>query len=46
MVTENKKGESKDSPIISNSNSLLVSRDLIQDGSLYSTVTLLAKFLG
>lgn len=38
VVTGNKKGESKDSPIISNSNSLKVSRDLIQDGSLYSTV--------
>ena len=46
VVTGNKKGESKDSPIISNSNSLKVSRDLIQDGSLYSTVTLFARFLG
>jgi hypothetical protein len=46
VVSGNKKGESKDSPIISNSNSLKVSGDLIQDGSLYSTVTLFAKFLG
>ena len=36
----------KDSPIISNSNSLKVSGDLIHNRPLYSTVTDLAKFLG
>jgi len=38
VVTGNKKGESKDSPIISNSNSLKVSGDLIHNRPLYSTV--------
>jgi hypothetical protein len=46
VVTGNKKGESKDSPIISNFNSLKVSKDLIHARPLYSTVTDLAKFLG
>lgn len=39
VVTGNKKGESKDSPIIYTTNSLKVSGDLIHSRSLYSTVT-------
>ncbi|MHA8062649.1 recombinase family protein [Aquirufa aurantiipilula] len=46
VLSGNKKGASKDAPVISDFNSLILSRDLIHSGSLYSTVTLLAKFLG
>lgn len=46
VMSGNKKGESKDSPLKSLDNSLKVSEDLIHSRPLYSTVTLLAKFLG
>lgn len=46
VMSGNKKGASKDAPIISNSNLLKVSGDLIQSRPIYSTVTLLAKLRG
>ncbi|MHA8062650.1 hypothetical protein [Aquirufa aurantiipilula] len=39
VLSGNKKGASKDAPVISDFNSLILSRDLIHSGSLYSTVT-------
>ena len=46
VMSGNKKGASKDAPIISNSNLLKVSGDLIQSRPIYSTVTDFARFLG
>jgi DNA invertase Pin-like site-specific DNA recombinase len=46
LLSGNKKGASKDAPIISNSNSLNFSRDLIQCQTNHSTVTDFARFLG
>jgi DNA invertase Pin-like site-specific DNA recombinase len=46
VISGNKKGASKDAPIISNSNLLKVSRDLIHNRTNHSTVTDFAKFRG
>jgi len=46
VLSGNKKGASKDAPVISLSKSLKVSDDITHSGSLYSTVTDFAKLRG